>query len=158
MLVNLDSWLEKGVLHAKAKGFDPAVLLAARLAPDQYPLLRQVQAACDHAKFLAARLSGKEAPKHPDVEQSIDDVRARIRTCVGYLDTFRSTDFDGAESRVVVLASFGGKTVKGSEFLLEMALPNLYFHVTTAYSILRHNGVELGKRDFLGTLNLRDPA
>src|ERR1700723_152586 len=95
-LSNLDGWLAKAAAHAKAKSFDPNVLLAARLAPDQYPLVRQVQSACDSAKFAAARLSAKEAPKHPDVEQTMDELRARVRTCIQYLDGFKVADFAGA--------------------------------------------------------------
>jgi hypothetical protein len=130
------------------------VLLTARLAPDQYPLLRQVQASCDQAKYMAARLSAKDPPKHPDTEQTFDEARARIRTCTGYLDTFQSSDFEGAESRVLALPFLEGKTLLGRDFLLELAHPNLYFHLTTAYAILRHNGVPLGKRDYTGSLTL----
>jgi len=156
MLKNLDAWIEKGVAHAKAKSFDPNVLLGMRLAPDQYPLLRQVQSSCDNAKFMAARLSGKEAPKHPDTEQTVDEVRARIHTCVSHLDTFKASDFDGAETRLVTLPFMEGKVISGSDYLTEMALPNFYFHLTTAYAILRHSGVPLGKPDYIGSLNVRD--
>jgi hypothetical protein len=156
MLNNLDTWIEKGVAHAKAKSFDPNVLLAMRLAPDQYPLLRQVQSSCDNAKFLAARLTGKEAPKHPDTEQTVDEIRARIRTCVTHLDTFKASDFDGAETRLVTLPFMEGKVISGSDYLTEMALPNFYFHLTTAYAILRHSGVPLAKFDYIGSLNVRD--
>jgi hypothetical protein len=157
MLNNLDAWLEKAITHAKARSFDPAILLGARLAPDQYPLVRQVQSACDNAKFAAARLSGKEAPKHPDTEQTMDEVRARIRTCTSYVDTFKGADFEGAEGRAVVLSFLPeGKVISGKDYLTEMALPNFYFHAVTAYSILRHNGVDVGKRDFIGSMTLRD--
>ncbi len=156
MLNNLESWLEKGVAHAKAKPFDPNVLLGMRLAPDQYTLVRQVQSSCDNAKFLAARLSGKEAPKHPDTEQTVDEIRARIHTCVSHLDTYKASDFDGAETRVVVLPFLEGKVISGSDYLMEMALPNFFFHLTTAYAILRHSGVPLGKFDYLGSMNVRD--
>jgi hypothetical protein len=156
MVVNLDAWLEKGVAHAKAKSFDPNVLLGLRLAPDQYPLIRQIQASCDNAKYLASRLSGKEPPKHPDTEQTMDEARARTRTCLAYLDTYNATDFDGAETRVVTLPFMEGKVLTGADFLTEMGLPNLFFHVTTAYAILRHNGVPLGKMDYIGRVNMRD--
>jgi hypothetical protein len=156
MLKNLGAWLDKGVEHAKAKSFDPNVLLGLRLAPDQYPLLRQIQASCDNAKFLAARLSGKEAPKHPDTEQTVDECRARINACVSHLETYRAADFDGAETRVVTLPFMEGKVISGSDYLVEMAMPNLFFHLTTAYAILRHGGVSLGKFDFLGSVNVRD--
>jgi len=156
MLTNLDGWIEKGVAHAKARSFDPNVLLGVRLAPDQYPLLRQIQSSCDNAKFAAARLSGKEAPKHPDTEQTVDECRARIHTCVSHLETYKASDFDGAETRVVTLPFMEGKVISGSDYLIEMALPNFYFHVTTAYAILRHSGVPLGKMDYIGSLNVRD--
>jgi hypothetical protein len=156
MLTNLGSWIEKGVAHAKAKSFDPNVLLGLRLAPDQYPLLRQIQSSCDNAKFMAARLSGKEAPKHPDTEQTTDEARARVHACVTHLESFKAADFTGAETRVVTLPFLEGKVISGSDYLTEMALPNFYFHLTTAYSILRHGGVPLGKPDFIGSLNVRD--
>jgi hypothetical protein len=156
MLTNLETWLEKGVAHAGARSFDPNVLLTLRLAPDQYPFVQQVQAACDSAKLLAARLSGKTAPKHPDTEQTVDEVRARIRTSTSYLDSFKAADFDGAESRPVELPFLEGKVIEGSDYLLEWGLPNVFFHVTTAYAILRHNGVPLGKFDYIGSVTSRD--
>jgi hypothetical protein len=156
MLTNLDHWLEAGIAHAQKKSFDPGVLLLARLAPDQYTLTRQIQAACDNAKFTAARLSGKEPPKHPDTEQTMDELRKRIHAVVAYLDTFTAADFSGAEDRAVELPFLEGKVIRGVDYLREMALPNFYFHITTAYAILRHNGVEVGKRDFIGTLTTRD--
>ena len=155
MLTSLEGWLDKAVAYATVKSFDPETLLAARLAPDQFPLLRQIQSACDSAKFLAARLSGKDPPKHPDTEQTLEQVRARIRTVVAYLGTFQASDFDGAEARPIPLPQRGeGKTIKGADFVVEMGLPNFYFHVTTAYAILRHNGVDIGKRDYLGALSI----
>ncbi len=156
MLGNLDRWLEAAVTYAKGKPFDANVLCTARLAPDQYALARQIQAACDAAKFAAARLTGKEAPKHPDTEQTIDELRGRIGAVVAYLDTFSAADFAGAEERRVELSFLEGKVFLGRDYLVEMALPNFYFHVTHAYAILRHNGVPLGKRDYLGALTLHD--
>jgi hypothetical protein len=156
MLTNLEGWLDKAVAHATSKSFDPETLLLARLAPDQYPLLRQIQSSCDGAKFMAARLSGKEPPKHPDTEQTLEQVRARIRTVVTYLGTFQASDFAEADARPVALPSREGKLIKGADFLVEMALPNFYFHVTTAYAILRHNGVDVGKRDFIGSVAFYD--
>jgi len=156
MLASLDRWLEAGIAFAEKKSFDPSVLLSARLAPDQYPLLKQVQAACDSAKFPAARLAGKEPPKHPDTEQTMSEIRARIATCIGYLDSLSDADYVGAETRRVELPFLEGKVIIGSDYLCEMALPNFYFHLVTAYSILRHNGVDLGKRDFIGGLTLHD--
>ena len=156
MLVNLDNWLAAGIAHAEKKSFDPNVLMAARLAPDQYTLLRQVQAACDSAKFPAARLAGKQPPAHPDTEQTMVEARARIATCIAYLETFSESDFAGAETRRIALPFLEGKAMPGSTYWNEMALPNFYFHVVTAYSILRHNGVELGKVAFIGGISLED--
>jgi uncharacterized protein len=156
MLANLDAWLEKGVAHSQAKIFDPDLLLGFRLAPDQYPLLRQIQSSCDSAKFAAARLSGKEAPKHPDTEKTMHEARGRIRACQAYLETFQESDFAGADSCLVELPFLEGRVLSGVDYLTEMALPNFYFHVTTAYAILRHNGVPLGKMDYIGSLNVRD--
>jgi hypothetical protein len=155
MLDNLDRWLEKGISHAKAKNFDPNVFVVARLAPDQYPLARQVQNACDSAKFVAARLASKEAPKHPDTEQTVDELRTRVRGVVDYLDRFNEADFAGAETRVIELPFLEGKVLSGAEYLFEMATANFYFHLVTAYAILRHNGVDLGKRDYIGNLPVR---
>jgi hypothetical protein len=152
MLQNLGQWLETASKHATDKGFDPNVFASARLAPDQYPLTRQVQSCCDAAKYAAARLSGKEAPSHPDTEQTMDELKARVRTAVEYLDTLGPGDFAGAETRRVVLGFLPGVYLTGADYLNEMALPNFYFHVTTAYAILRHNGVNLGKRDFIGSM------
>jgi hypothetical protein len=156
MLNNLDKWIETASQHAQKKSFDPNVLVTARLAPDQYAFVRQVQSACDAAKAAAARLAGKEPPKHPDTEQTIDELRARIRTCVAYLDTFTADDFAGADKRLIELPFLEGKLLTAADYVTELALPNFYFHVTTAYSILRHNGVGVGKTDFIGSLNLRD--
>jgi hypothetical protein len=156
MLLNLDKWLEKSINYAKEKSFEPAVLLNCRLIADMYPLLRQVQSCCDTAKFAAARLSGQEAPKHPDTEQTIDEIRARIRTCVDYLETFKESDFTEADTRLVSLSYIPDKVLLGSDYLVEMVFPNFYFHITTAYDILRHNGVDVGKMDYIGSLTLRD--
>lgn len=155
MLNNLDRWLEAGIEHAKKKGFDPEVLLTLRLAPDQYALGRQIQAACDSAKFPAARVTGKTPPPHPDTEKTMEEHRARIKTCVAYLETFSPADFDGAEDRRVSLPWMEGKWLRGSDYLAQFGQPNFYFHVTTAYAILRHNGVDLGKRDYLGPLEFQ---
>jgi hypothetical protein len=156
MVRNMDNWLDRAEVLAKDKSFDPAVLLAARIAPDQYPLVRQIQAACDAAKFAAARASGKEAPKHPDTEQTLAEIRARIAACAAYLDSFGPDDFAGTDTRLVALPFIEGKAMLAPDYLSEMALPNFYFHLVTAYAILRHNGVDLGKRDFIRGLTLRD--
>jgi uncharacterized protein len=156
MVKQLDVWLEKAVENAKARSFDPVVLLQARLAPDQYPLVRQVQSACDAAKFAAARLAGKEAPKHPDTEQTLEELRARIRSCAAYLDSLKEADLEGAEARHITLPWLEGKFLLGSDYLRELALPNFYFHVSHAYAILRHSGVPLGKTEYIGTLTTHD--
>jgi hypothetical protein len=156
MLKNLDKWLEAGEAFAAKKSADPNVLLTARLAVDQYALVRQVQAACDAAKFAAARLTGKEAPAHPDTEKTFEELHQRVRSVLAYLETFKAADFDGAEARAIELSFLPGKVISGADYLHEMVLPNFYFHVTTAYAILRHVGVDLGKRDFIGSMNLRD--
>ncbi len=155
MLRNLDAWLGRAAEHAQKKNFDPNVLVVARLAPDQFALVRQVQSACDGAKLAAARLAGKEAPKHADTETTLDELRARVQTVLAYLDTFAAADFEGAEARQISLPFAPGMVIEGADYLTEMAIPNTYFHLSMAYAILRHNGVELGKRDFLSALNLR---
>lgn len=152
MLENLGNWLDAATKHADAKGFDPNVFASCRLAPDQYPLSKQVQSSCDAAKFAASRLSGKDAPSHPDTERTMDELKARVRTVVQHLDTLKPADFEGAETRKVLLPFLEGRYILGSDYLTEMALPNVYFHVTTAYAILRHNGVNVGKRDYIGSL------
>jgi uncharacterized protein len=157
MLGQLDKWLETAAAFAQTKAFDPNVFLGLRLAPDQFAFARQVQSACDTAKLGAARLAGKQPPSHPDTEQTLDELRARIRTVVAYLDTFSAQDFEGAATRIVTQPRWEGKVMTGADYFLEHALPNFFFHLTHAYAILRHNGVNLGKRDYLGPLSLRTP-
>ncbi|MBX7194122.1 MAG: DUF1993 domain-containing protein [Sandaracinaceae bacterium] len=157
MLGNVETWLDEAVSFAKAKNdFDPNVLLSMRLAPDQYTLLKQIQGACDAAKFCAARTSGKDAPKHPDDETTLEQIRARLQSVRTYLAAFTEKDFEGADQRLVPLSFMPGKGLTAADYACEMATPNFYFHVTTAYSILRHAGVNLGKRHFIGSLSLRD--
>jgi hypothetical protein len=155
MLGNLDKWLDSAAAYAQKKPFDANVLLSCRLAPDQFPFVRQVQSACDTAKFAAARLSGKEAPKHPDDETTIDALHARVRSVIAWLDGFTAKDFEGAETRTITNPRWEGKVMSGADYFREHSTPNFYFHVTHAYAILRHNGVDLGKRDYLGPLSLR---
>lgn len=154
MLANLSAILAKGAAHAEAKKFDMAVLLNARLAPDQFHLIRQVQIACDTAKLGVARLTGKveSAPVHPDTETTLAELQVRIKSVQDYLAGFSPEDFAGAETRTVSQPRWEGKYLTGLEFAIQHAIPNIYFHVTTAYSILRHNGVDLGKKDFLGPM------
>jgi hypothetical protein len=151
MLRNLSALLEKAEAHCAARKIDPAALTSARLFPDMFPLARQVQIACDTAKGAAARLAGVEIPKHEDTEQTFPELRARIAKTLDFIESLPKAKFEGAEDREVVM-KMRGEDVKfrGGQYLLAHATPNFYFHVTTAYDLLRHNGVELGKRDFLG--------
>jgi len=150
-LGSLSTILEKALAYAQAKKFDPAVLVQARLAPDMLPLVRQVQLASDFAKNSVARLAGQEAPKFPDEEQSIEELRARIARTLDYLKTVPAAALDGSEDRdITVPLRDRTLQIKGLPFLQRWALPNFFFHATTAYAILRHNGLEIGKRDFLG--------
>ncbi len=152
MLQNLEHWMDKAAAYAKAKPFEVDVLAQARLAPDQYAFNRQVQSACDQAKFAAAYLGGKTAPAHPDTEQTFAELRERIHKCLGFLETVQAKDFAGAEQRKVSPSWLGGRWLRGDDYLAHVAIPNFFFHVTTAYAILRHNGVEVGKMDFMGGL------
>ncbi len=157
LLGQLDGWLVKTQEYATTKSFDANTLLAFRLAPDQFAFVRQVQSTCDLAKFATARLTGKEAPKHPDDEQTIDALRARIRSVVSWLDGFTAADFTGAEKRIVTTPRWEGKVMTGEDYLHEHAVPNFYFHLVHCFAILRHNGVDIGKKDYLGALSLRAP-
>jgi uncharacterized protein len=152
MLENLDRFFVKAVAHAEARRFDAGVLLTSRLAPDQFHLIRQVQIACDAAKLCAARLAGKTAPKHDDGETTLAELQARIRGTVEYLRSFGPSDFEGAAERRITTPRWEGRHLTGWSYATAYALPNFYFHVTTAYSILRHNGVDVGKADYLGPL------
>jgi uncharacterized protein len=150
-LTRLAALLEKGLAHATQRKFDPAVLLGARLAPDMFPLTRQVQIACDLAKNSVARLAAQEPPRFPDTETSFEELQARIARTLDYLRSVPATALEGAETRdIKVPARERTLEFKGLDFLQCWALPNVFFHVTTAYNILRHNGVEIGKRDYLG--------
>jgi uncharacterized protein len=152
MLGNLSACLEKAEAHAKAKGFDPKVLVESRLAPDMLPLARQVQIACDAAKFGAARLAGAEAPTFEDNEASIAELQARIAKTIDYVKSVDPAKIDGSEDRQVKVPMRGRDPLEmtGHEYLTTYVLPNLFFHVCIAYGLLRHNGVDLGKRDYLG--------
>lgn len=151
VLNNLIAILDKAATHAEAKKIDPAVLINSRLYPDMFPLVRQVQIATDGAKGGAARLAGVEVPAYEDNESTFAQLVARIRKTVAYLETFKPEQFEASEERTVSWQTRSStKTMQGMPYLLNYVLPNLYFHTTTAYNILRHNGVELGKQDFLG--------
>jgi hypothetical protein len=149
-LKGLDGVLAKAEAHVAAKALDPAALLQARLYPDMFPLTRQVQIGADFAKGSAARLAGVEVPGWPDDETTFEALRARIGRTLEFIAGFSADQIDGSEERDITLVRRGETSVvKGQTYLLNQALPNFYFHVTTAYAILRHNGVEVGKRDFL---------
>lgn len=151
MLNNLKGVLAKGAAFAAAKKIDEVVLMNARLAPDMLAMSRQVQIACDFAKGSIARLAGIEVPKWEDTEKSFADLAARIDKTVAYVGEFSAAQIDGQEDRNIELTIAGNPmSFKGQQYLLNVAMPNFYFHVTTAYAILRHNGVEIGKSDFLG--------
>ena len=151
MLRNLDTILAKAQEHAAARKIDPAVLLGARLFPDMLPMVKQAQIATDHAKGAVARLAGAEVPRYEDSEQTFDELRARIAKTIAFVGTFTAAQLDGSEQRPIALR-VGGKdwSFTGQDYLLGFALPNFYFHLVTAYNILRHNGVEIGKGDYLG--------
>lgn len=152
MLSNLNRILDKSATYAESKKIDMEVLLNSRLAPDQFHLIRQVQIACDTAKLGVARLTGKTAPIHEDNEKTLAELKARIEDVVAYLASFTAEDFAEASNRHISQPRWEGKYLTGFEFAIEHAIPNIYFHVTTAYAILRHNGVDLGKKDFLGAM------
>ena len=151
MLRNLSTLLGKAQAHCEAKKLDAAALTGYRLYPDMFPFTRQVQIACDQAKGAVARLAGMEPPKHEDTEQSFAELQARIAKTLDFVESVKAAQIDGSETREVVLKLRSGELrLKGLDYLFSHAYPNFYFHVTTAYDILRHNGVELGKRDFVG--------
>jgi hypothetical protein len=148
---NLASFLQKAQQDAVSRKFDPAILVEARLAPDMHKLSRQIQIASDMVKNGAARLAGVEAPSFPDTETNFDELQARIAKTIAYLETITEAQLDGAAERTITL-KFPGRemTFSGADYLSGFVLPNLYFHMTTAYNILRHNGAPLGKADFIG--------
>jgi hypothetical protein len=153
-LRNLAHLLEKAAAHAEAKKIDPAVFSSARLAPDMHPLSRQIQMATDTAKGCAARLAGIAVPSYADTEKTFPELQARLAKTLAFLQSVDATQIDGNEGRDVVLNLRGGERhFDGQSYLLSFVLPNFYFHVTTAYAILRHNGVEIGKADYLGKMD-----
>jgi hypothetical protein len=153
-LTNLKAILEKAADHAEAKKIDPAVLINARLYPDMFPLSRQVQIATDNAKGATSRLAGIDPPKYEDNELKFQDFVARIDKTIAFLESFKPVQIDGTEDKTITLPMHD-KTInfKGMPYLLDYVLPNFYFHVITAYAILRHNGVEIGKQDYLGKIS-----
>ena len=152
MLRNLDGLLLKGLAYAETKKFEMEVLLQTRLAPDQFNMIRQIQIACDTAKLGVSRLTGKDAPAHDDKETTLPQLRTRIQETIAYLNSITPKDFDGAAERKVTTPRWEGKYLNGHEYLAQHMIPNFYFHITTAYAILRNNGVDVGKKDFLGEM------
>ena len=152
-LGQLDKWLGSAAEYAKSN-----VLVGSRLAPDQFPLARQIQICCDSAKLAASFLSGKPAESQPDTEQTLEELQGRVRSIITYLDGFSAADFDGAATRVVSQPRWKGEWMTGADYFVQHAVPNFYFHLTTAYAILRHNGLTVGKKDFLGAQTKRPPS
>jgi uncharacterized protein len=152
ILGSLSGLLTKAEAHCKAKNIQPEVLLNARLYPDMYPLTRQIQTVCDFAGKTCARLTGSEVPSTPDTEKSFEELQQRIAKTIDYVKSFKPAQFDGGDTRDVTfpIGPNNTMTVKGQQYLVNFAFPNFYFHAATAHGILRHNGVEIGKRDFLG--------
>ena len=152
MLGNLAAILKKAEAHAAAKKFEPEVLLASRLAPDMFPLVRQVQIACDFARGVPARLAGAEVLSIPDDHKTFADLYTLIEKTIAFADGFKPAQIDGSEAKEIVLrpGTPREKRFDGQAYALHYGLPHFYFHVTTAYALLRHNGVEIGKQDFIG--------
>ena len=158
MLGNLLDWLDKAEAHAAAKKYDTGVLLAARLAPDMLPFVKQIQIASDTVKFGVARLAGVEAPKFEDNETSFAELRERVRKTLDYVQSVPASQIDGTEDKDVTVPRRDGNVVmKGEFYLKHFVLPNFFFHMTTTYALLRHNGVDLGKADYLGRAGLAPP-
>jgi hypothetical protein len=153
MFGNLSAILDKAVAYAESKKIDPAVLVNARLAPDMFPLARQIQIATDVVKGGAARLAGIDVPSFPDTETTFPDLQARIKKCVAFVESIKPAQIDGTENKEISL-KVGGRdlTFKGQDYLSHFVMPNFYFHVTTTYAILRHNGMAIGKGDYLGSV------
>jgi hypothetical protein len=152
LLGQVDHWLDVAVAHAEAKKFDPTLYLGFRLAPDQLALARQLQIACDTVKLGSARLAGKDAPTHADDEKTVDDLRARLKSTRAFVDGLAVKDFEHAATRVISQPRWEGKVMTGQNYFYEHVTPNFFFHLSHTYAILRHNGVPLGKKDYLGAL------
>lgn len=152
MLHNLSDLLGKAAQLAETKKFDVEVLLQSRLAPDQFNLIRQIQITCDTAKLCASRLTAKEAPVQSDDEKTLNELKARIDSVISYLGKMSENDYKEAAGRHISQPRWEGQYLTGQEFVQHHAIPNFYFHLTTAYAILRHNGVEVGKKDYLGKM------
>jgi uncharacterized protein len=157
-LVQLDKWLVTASEYAKSKNFDPNLFPTLRLAPDQFPLTRQVQIACDTVKLAVAFLTGKAAQPQEDNETTIEQLQARVGSIIKLLEGLTAADFAGAATRVVSQPRWKGEWMTGEDYFIQHAVPNFYFHLSTVYAILRHNGVAVGKRDYLGAQTKHPPA
>jgi hypothetical protein len=155
-LKNLLTCLDKAERYASAKKIDADVLATSRLAPDMQPFTYQVQSACDYVKAAAAWLSGQTPPTHEDNERTIEELRSRIRKTIAFAESVKEAQYAGAGERKVKLSWAPGKIIVGRDYLLQVTVPNIYFHIAMAYAILRHNGVDVGKGDFLGPMNFVD--
>ncbi|RTL79109.1 MAG: DUF1993 domain-containing protein [Hyphomicrobiales bacterium] len=155
-LKNFETCLDKAEGYGATKNVDVSILLQGRLAPDMKPLIYQIQSACDYVKAAAGWLSGQTPPKHEDFEQTIDELRARIRKTIAFAQSVTEEQYIGANDRKISLSWAPGKIMNGQDYLLQMAVPNVFFHIAMAYAILRNNGVDVGKMDFLGPINLVD--
>lgn len=159
ILTTLSKVLDKAEAHVANRKIEPAALLNARLFPDMYPMINQIQSTCDFAKGAVSRLAGVDVPRFEDNEKTFDELRARIAKTLAFIESIEAASINGSEDRDIEL-KFGGKRLKfkGREYLVGFVIPSMVFHMTIAYAILRHNGVELGKADFLGELLERSVA
>jgi hypothetical protein len=157
MLGQMLTWLDKAEAFAKEKSFDANLFVGFRLAPDQLAFARQIQIACDTVKLGASRLTGKEAPSQADTEQTLEELRARVQSVIAYLDGYTEKDFEGTSARTVTQPRWEGKIMTAKDYFFEHVQPNFFFHAAHTYAILRHNGVPIGKRDYLGALSQRLP-
>lgn len=156
-LAQLETWLVRATEYAESRKFDPNVFINMRLAPDQLPFVKQVQITCDTAKLGISRITGKPAPAHEDKEATIAELQERVRSVIGYLNDFKPDDFANAATAVITQPRWEGKVMTGADYTLQHMVPNFFFHASHTYAILRHNGVPLGKKDYLGALNQRLP-
>lgn len=156
-LAQLDTWLEKAAAYAQTRSFDPNVYATLRLAPDQFAFARQVQITCDTAKLGASRLTGKAAEAQADTELTIPELRARVASVVTYLDSLTEKDFEAAATQTITNPRWEGRVMTGHDYFMEHVVPNFFFHAAHTYAILRHAGVPLGKRDYLGPLTQHMP-
>lgn len=156
-LGQVDKWLDTAAAFAQDKKVEPATILGWRLAPDQFALSRQVQIACDTAKLGASRLTGKDAPSHPDTETTIDELHTRVRSVIAYLDGLTPADFEQTATRQITNPRWEGRVMNGHDYFFEHVMPNFFFHASHVYALMRNLGIPLGKRDYLGALTQRTP-